>query len=177
MIRNTITDDDISPYFRRRNSIHRLTIRWIEKNRFPVKCSCVICGEIFLCRGIEEYLGRRYYLGPDKRGNIRHVCWGCNLKSKIRLAAGTLYHLINALPQAERDWQEIFPANFRHAPIPLPEQTSFGWRTFEQWRSEGVLLCGMSAKSATGQDSQGLRDYSEGARLLSTLRSISSLTD
>jgi hypothetical protein len=102
----------------------------------------------FLCRGIEEYLGRRYYLGPDKRGNIRHVCWGCNLKSKIRLAAGTLYHLINALPQAERDWQEIFPANFRHAPIPLPEQTSFGWRTFEQWRSEGVLLCGMSAKSA-----------------------------
>jgi hypothetical protein len=166
MIRNTITDDDISPYLRRRNSILRFNIRRIEKNRFPVKCGCVICGGGFLCRGIEEYIQRQYYFGPDKKGDIPHVCSGCGLKNKLKIAAGTLYQLINALPQAERDWQEIFPADFRRALIPLPQQTSFGWTRFEEWRREGVLLCGMSARAATGQDSLGLRDYSEGTRLL-----------
>jgi hypothetical protein len=167
MIHNTITDDDISPYLRRRNSIYRFNIRQIEKNRFPAKCSCIVCGGSFLCRGIEEYIQRQYYLGPDKKGsNISHVCRGCGLKNKLKIAVGTLYQLINAIPHAERDWQEIFPADFRYALIPLPQQTSFGWRTFEQWRSDGVLLCGMSAKSATGQDSLRLRDYSEATRLL-----------
>jgi hypothetical protein len=142
MIRNTITDNDISPYLRRRNSIHRFTIRWIEKNRFPVKCSCVICGGIFLCGGIEEYLQRQHYLGPDKNGNIRHVCWGCSLEKKLKITAVTLYQLINALPRAERDRQEIYPADFLYPRIPL-------------WREEKMRLPGI-----------GLRDYSEGTRLL-----------
>src|ERR1700739_1627537 len=136
MIRNTITDDDICPYSRRRNSEHLFKLRRVEKNRFPLKCGCVICGESFLCRGIEEYVRRQYYLGPDKDGNVRHVCWGCDLNNKVKIAAGTLYQLINAVPQAERNWQEILPADFRHALIPLPQQTSFGWSTFEQWLRE-----------------------------------------
>ena len=143
MIQNSITDDDISPYLRRRNSIHRFNIRQIEKNRFPVKCDCVICGGVFLCRNIEEYVQRQHYLGPDKKGNIRHVCWGCGLEDKLKVVSGTLYQLVCAIPQAERDREEIYPADFRYPRIPL-------------WREEKLRLPGL-----------GLRDYSEPARLFS----------
>jgi hypothetical protein len=105
MIRTPIVD----PYLRRRNAIHRFNLRQIEKNRFPVKCGCVVCGEGFLCGNIEDYLKRQYYLGPDKAGNIRHVCWGCDLTHKVRVAAGTLYNLVCAIPVAERDGNEIYP--------------------------------------------------------------------
>jgi hypothetical protein len=157
-------DDDIN--LRRHNSIEKHRRRRIEKNRFPKKCKCVVCGERFMCRSIEDYIRRQYYLGPDKKGDIRHVCWGCDLTNKVKVTATTLYQLIDAIPRAERDWQEIFPTDFRHALIPPRQRSNFGWRRFEQWHPEGVVLCGMSARSATGQDSQGLRDYSEGTRLL-----------
>lgn len=94
MIRTLIDD----PYLGRRNSIHKSRLRQIEKNRFPKKCECVVCGEFFLCGNIEDYLRRQYYLGP-KNGKLRHVCWGCDLKHKVRAAAGTLYQLIRAIPQ------------------------------------------------------------------------------
>jgi hypothetical protein len=121
MIRTPIVDH----YLWRINSIHRFTLRQIEKNRFPKKCECVVCGEGFLCRNIDEYLRRQYYLGPDKKGNIRHVCWACDLTHKVRVAAGTLYNLVCAVPVSERDRQEIYPAEFRHPlwfPDSLPEK-------------------------------------------------------
>ena len=159
-----VIDDNV--YLRRRNSIHRFNLRQIEKARFPRKCHCAVCGEVFLCRGIEQYLQRQYYCGPDRDRNIRHVCWGCDLKSKVGIGSGNLFHLISAIPQAERDRYEIYPGDFRTALIPLPLQSNWGWRTFEQWYRQGVVLCGMSSESATGQDSEGLRDYSEPTRLL-----------
>jgi hypothetical protein len=165
MIGKTI-DDNVSHYLRRRNSIHRFNLRQIEKNRFPVKCHCTVCGEVFLCGGIEQYLQRQYYCGPDRDGNIRHVCWGCDLQSKVKIGSGNLFHLISAIPQAERDRYEIYPADFRTALIPLPLQSNWGWRTFDEWCRQGVVLCGISDKSATGQDSWGLRDYSEGTKFL-----------
>jgi hypothetical protein len=150
---------DLAQYLARRNSIHRFNLRQIEKNRFPIKCPCVVCGEHFLCRGIDQYLQRQHYGGG-------HVCYGCDLKNKVRLWAASLFHLISAIPQAERDRDEIYPADFRTALIPLPLQSNWGWRRFEEWHRQGVVLCGISDKSATGQDSWGLRDYSEPTRLL-----------
>ena len=141
-------------YLARLNSIWRFNLHRIEKNRFPRKCQCVVCGHHFLCQGIDEYLRRQ------------NVCYGCDLRNKVKTAAGNLFQLISAIPQAERDRLEIYPADFRTALIPLPQQSNWGWRTFEEWRREGVILCGISAKSATGQDTLGLRDYSEGTRLL-----------
>jgi hypothetical protein len=134
MIRTPIVDH----YLWRINSIHRFTLRQIEKNRFPKKCECVVCGEFFLCANIDEYLRRQYYLGPDKNGNIRHFCWACDLTHKVRVAAGTLYNLVCAIPVAERDRQEIYPAEFRYPP----------W--FPDWLPEKMRLPGL-----------GLRDYAE----------------
>jgi hypothetical protein len=112
MIRK-IVDDDNSDYSRHFNSSHRARIRRLEKNKFPIKCRCVICKGDFECRGIEQYLGRQYYLGPDKRGNVRHVCWACGLESKIKVTAATLFHLVGAIPLVERDSNEIYPNDFR----------------------------------------------------------------
>jgi hypothetical protein len=127
-------------YLARLNSIHRFHVRQIEKNRFPIKCHCAVCGEHFLCRGIEQYLRRQYYLGPDKDGNVQHVCWSCDLPNKVKIAAGTLYHLISAIPQAERDRNEIYPGDFCKARIAPPPH---------DWRGPSDL-----------------RDYSEPTRLL-----------
>jgi hypothetical protein len=129
-------DDDIN--LRRRNSIEKYRRRRIEKNRFPKKCKCVVCGERFMCRSIEDYIRRQYYLGPDKDGAIRHVCWGCSLDQKVKVAARTLYHLVCAIPVAERDSNEIYPAEI---PVRL---------------GENMWLPGL-----------GLNDYAEPARLLS----------
>jgi hypothetical protein len=129
-------DDDIN--LRRRNSIEKHRRRRIEKNRFPKKCKCVVCGERFMCRSIEDYLQRRYYLGPAKDGAIRHVCWGCSLDLLVKVAARTLYHLVCAIPVAERDSNEIYPAEI---PVRL---------------EENMWLPGL-----------GLNDYAEPARLLS----------
>lgn len=140
MIRTPITDE-IDPYLRRRNSIHRVRLRQIEKNRFPKKCECVVCGEFFLCGNIEDYLKRQYYLGP-KNGHIRHVCWDCDLTHKVRAAAAKLYNLVCAISTFARDQQEIYPADFRYPRVP-------------PWRQEKMRLPGL-----------GLRDYSEPAKLL-----------
>jgi len=131
---------DLAQYLARRNSIHRFNLRQIEKNRFPHKCQCVVCGEHFLCRGIEEYLQRKHYR-PDKDGNVQHVCWGCDLQDIVGRAAETLFHLISAVPQWERDSQKIYPGHFCKARITPPP---WDWRT-----------------------PYGLRDYSEPTRLLS----------
>jgi hypothetical protein len=161
MIRKTVDDDNL----RRHNSIRRFNLRQIEKNRFPLKRGCMVCHVGFLLCGISDYLARQYYLGPDEDGDPRFVCRGCDLESKVRIAAGTLYHLINALPRAERDQQEIYPADFSTALIPLPLRSNWGWRTLDRWHEQGIAF-GMSARAATGQDSLGLRDYSQPTRLL-----------
>jgi hypothetical protein len=141
MTRKTI-DDDISPHLRRYSSIYRFNLRQIEKNRFPLKRGCAACGASFLCRNIEQYVERLYYLGPDKRGNARHVCSECGLENKVKIAAETLYHLINAIPVAERDREEVYPNDFRYPWVRL-------WRT-EKMRWPGLAL----------------RDYAEPARFL-----------
>jgi hypothetical protein len=142
MIRK-IVDDDISPHLRPSISIHRFNVRRIEKNRFPVKHSCAVCGWSFLCRNIEQYVGRQYYLGPDKRGNVRHVCCECGLENKVKLAAGTLYHLIDAVPRAERDSLEIYPGDWREALVPRPLKTGWDWRKLEEWAALGWNMIGV----------------------------------
>jgi hypothetical protein len=104
-------------YFARLNSIHRFNLRQIEKNRFPRKCQCVVCGGHFLCRGIDEYLQRN------------HVCQGCDLNNKIGRAVGTLFHLVSAIPQWERDRAGIYPNNFLYSRPP-------------RWRQEKMVLPG-----------------------------------
>jgi hypothetical protein len=148
MIR-VVPDEDISQ--RRRNSIHRFNLRQIEKNRFPVKCGCVICGEGFLCRNIEDYIQRQYYRGRDKTGEVRHVCWGCGLDHRLKLATATLYRLVCAIPVAERDRNEIYPADFRTARIPL-------------WREDNARL-------------PSLRDYAGPSRFGIHQRAASSVKD
>jgi hypothetical protein len=115
-------------YFARLNSIHRFNLRQIEKNRFPRKCQCVVCGGHFLCGGIDEYLQRN------------QVCRGCDLTNKVNRAAETLFHLISAIPAAERDRNEIYPGDFCKARITPPPHN---WRV-----------------------PYGLRDYSEPTKLL-----------
>jgi hypothetical protein len=141
MILKTV-DDDISPHLRQYNSIYRFNLRRIEKNRFPLKRGCAVCGGSFLCRNIEQFVERQYYLGPDKRGNARHVCSECGFENKVKSAAETLYHLINAIPVAERDREEVYPDDFRYPRVPL-------------WRAEKMRWPGLA-----------LRDYAEPARLL-----------
>jgi hypothetical protein len=101
--------------------------REVEKNLFPVKCQCKFCGHKFECGTIDQLLQRS------------NVCYGCDLKNKVEIAAETLFHLISAIPQAERDAQEIYPGDFRKAQI-TPEH---------DWRFP-----------------YGLRDYSEPTKLL-----------
>jgi hypothetical protein len=90
-----------------------------------------------LCRSIGEYVRRQYYLGPDRAGNVRHVCWGCNLGNKLKIASQWLYRLIEAIPVWERNREEIYPHDFRAPQVPL-------------WRMEKMRLPGL-----------GLRDYAE----------------
>ena len=116
---------DLAQYLARRNSIHRFNLRQIEKNRFPIKCPCVVCGEHFLCTGIDQYLQRQHYGGG-------HVCYGCDLKNKVRLSAASLFHLISAIPQAERDQAGIYPNDFRFPRLPL-------------WREEKMLWPGVKS--------------------------------
>jgi hypothetical protein len=163
LIRKTIGDNS---YLRRLNSIHRFNLRQIEKNRFPVKCGCVVCGESFLCRNIQQYIARQYYLGPDKDGAARHVCWGCGLKSKVGIAARTLYHLIDSIPVSSRDDLEIYPDDYREALIPQPLQSNWNWRKLKLWHRQGMLLCGVSGRALLGRDTLGLRDYTEPTKLL-----------
>jgi len=157
MIRKTV-DDGISC---RHNSIRRFNLRQIEKNRFPVKHSCAVCGGSFLCRNIEQYGERQYYLGPDKRGNVRHVCRECGLENKVKLAAGKLYHLIDAIPQAARDSLEIYPGDWRKALVPRPLRTGWDWRKLEEWVALGWNMMGVGEANTFG-----IGDYSISKRLL-----------
>ena len=154
----------VSPYFLRienaavalrwGNSQYRKNLRRFEKNHFPFEYDCAICGDRFECRSIKECVERR------------GVCWGCSLENKVRIASRRLYHLICAIPRPERDHEEIYPAHWATAFIPLSQRSNWGWRQFEEWYREGVILCSISARSATGRDTLGLRDYSEPTRLL-----------
>jgi hypothetical protein len=138
----------------------------IQRNSFPQKPKCVCCGRRFGLRNFEDYVQRQYYLGPgtarvevwpgvlgtqtnpfDASGRVRprkprFVCRGCDIGNKVKVAAGTLYQLVRAVPVAERDRNEIYPADFRYPQIPL-------------WREEKMRLPGL-----------GLRDYASLGRLL-----------
>jgi hypothetical protein len=124
----TIEGEEI--VLRRGNSEHRRKLRRFEKNNLPFKCDCAVCGARFECRSIKEY--------AERRG----ICWGCGFENKIKIAAETLYHLICAIPQTERDRQEIYPGDFR-CPVSV-------------WREE----------DKEGLPGLGLRDYAQPTRLL-----------
>jgi hypothetical protein len=119
---------------RRGNSGHRWKLRRFEKNHLPFKCDCAICGAHFECRSIKEYVERQ------------GICWGCGFENKIKIAAETLYHLVCAIPQWERDREEIYPADFRYPRIRL-------------WPKDKEPLPGL-----------GLRDYAEPTKLLDKYR-------
>src|SRR6516225_1000019 len=95
------------------NSQYRKNLRRWEKNNLPFKCDCAACGGRFECRSIKEYVERQ------------GVCWGCGIENKIKIAAETLYHLVCAIPQTERDRLEIYPADWSTAFIPLPQQSNW----------------------------------------------------
>ena len=139
---------------RRGSSGHRKELRRFEKNNLPFECDCTICGGRFECRSIKEYVERQ------------GICWGCGFENKIKIAAETLYHLVCAIPRAERDSEEIYPDDFRKVLIPLPLQSNWNWRELERRYREGMLPCGVSSGALLGRDSLGLRDYAEPARLL-----------
>lgn len=91
---------------------------------------CAICGGRFECRSIKEYVERQ------------GICWGCCFENKIKIAAETLYQLVCAIPQTERDREEIYPADFRYPRVP-------------PWPEEEMRWPGL-----------GLRDYSQTKKLL-----------
>jgi hypothetical protein len=102
------------PVLRRGNSQHRRKLRKLEKNRSRRRLS-------------EEQL-----LSPQEVVAL-----------KLRIHAETFYHLIDAIPQWERDRDEIYPADFRYPDAPL-------W-----WEEYKERLPGL-----------GLRDYSISKKLL-----------
>jgi hypothetical protein len=91
--------------------------RELERNRFPIQCRCKVCGHGFECGTINELL---------QRGN---VCYGCDAGNIIKRTAETLFHLVSAIPQWERDQLGIYPADFRYPRQPI-------------WRQEKMVLPG-----------------------------------
>ncbi len=88
------------------------------------------------------------------------------LRRKVEIANETLYHLICAVPLEKRDREEIYPADFSTALIPLPQRTNWPADRLARWRRQGRLLCGVSRAALHGHYSLKLRDFSEPARLL-----------
>jgi hypothetical protein len=84
-----------------------------------------------------------------------------NLKNRIKVAAGTLYHLIDAIPQWKRDAEEIYPGDFRKTFISQPLRTNWKADKLEWWRQLGWGIGGRSEPQRFG-----LKDYSGPARLL-----------
>jgi len=105
-----------------------------------------------------------------RRGGIERPSDAIGLPKLLRYSAGTLFHLIDAIPQVERDRYEIYPADFRTALISLRLQSNWDWRTLDRWLEQGIVLCGMSARTAAGIDTLGLHDYSEPTRLLTKFK-------
>jgi hypothetical protein len=59
------------------------------------------------------------------------VCWGCDLDSKVKIAARTLYHLVCAIPVVVRDRNEIYPNEIPVSGFPdWPLTTTPGPRGF-----------------------------------------------
>jgi len=116
-------------YFARLNSIHRFNLRQVEKNRFPHKTECKVCGRNFLCQSIDDYLQRQ------------NICWGCDAGNLIKKTAETLFHLVGAIPHQERDQLGIYPADFRYPRVSLWHSEKLVWQgpfyrgpKIEYWR-------------------------------------------
>ena len=128
---------------RRGNSGHRKKLRRLEKNRGPVAPF-------------------KY----ERGAGLRRPSDNIDLKTLVKVAAGTLYHLIDAIPVAARDALEIYTGDYRTALFPYPQRTNWNARKLERWKRQGISLCGVSSRAALGRDGLGLRDYAEPARLL-----------
>jgi hypothetical protein len=142
---------------RRGNSQHRKELRRLEKNRPQ--------------RQDYRYPRQRIALSDAKRcvrlqgDPERRPSDSLPLDKLVEIAGETLYHLICAIPLLERDGQEIYPADFSVAFVPLHQQTNWPWR----WADECVRAgeqCGVGVWAAPGYDTLGLHDYSEPVRLL-----------
>src|SRR5262249_37460043 len=147
--------DSEKPVLKRGNSQHRRKLRKWEKNRRVGADTLDPWRDRWRRRNLViDHRGRK--LMPPERTElgeltelVRLVRSGEKLLSpqevlnlKVNLAAETLYHLIDAIPVAERDRQEIYPGDFLRPVVsePLPEK---------MWLPD-----------------LGLRDYSEPALLL-----------
>lgn len=109
------------------------------------------------------------------------------LEGKIEVAAGTLFQLVRAIPQWERDEGEIYPGDFRraldavyssdfipkdtqltvdgrirYARIPEPLRTNWDADKLEWWRQLGWKLVDVKRV----KNDHGLNDYSQPTRLL-----------
>jgi hypothetical protein len=139
----------------RGNSLYRGKLRRFEKNRD------IVLEKILPWAG--EKLSR-----ADIKELIRWARAGEAIFSpgewvrlKLKIHAGTLYHLIDAIPQAERDAQEIYPGDFRKGRIPAPPHTNWNARKLEWWRALGWNLVGIGEKKTFD-----LKDYSQSKELL-----------
>ena len=103
---------------RRGNSSHRKWLRRLEKNQG---------------RSVNEFR----YARPGKLHGLARPMDSLPTPVGVSIAAETLYHLIDMIPQLERDREQIYPADFRAPQIPL-------------WRPDVARRPGL-----------GLRDYSE----------------
>jgi hypothetical protein len=89
-----------------------------------------------------------------------------SLAAITKRVASLLHYAVELVPIVERDREEIYPADFSTARIPLPQRTNWRADKLERWRRQGMLLCGISSRAALGLDGLHLRNYSEPARLL-----------
>jgi hypothetical protein len=161
------TDSEIEgerPVLKQGNSQHRGKLRRYEKNR-RVGAETLAP---WLDRWRDRYL--RAGLSPSvelaELGQLVRLARSGEelltpqevLEGKVAVAAGTLYHLIAAIPQWERDGQEIYPGDFRKARIPRPLRTNWAADKLEWWRALGW-------GRYTAKETFGLKDYSESVRL------------
>jgi hypothetical protein len=159
------TDSEIEgekPVLKRGNSLHRRKLRRSEKNR-PNRTL-----DPWRDRWRDRYL--RIGLSPSSelaefsqlvrlfRAGEELLTPQKVLSDKVKVAAGTLYHLIDAVPQWERDCEEIYPGDFRKARIPRPLRTNWNADKLEWWRQLGW-------GRYTAKETFGLKDYSQPVKL------------
>jgi hypothetical protein len=168
------TDSEIegeAPVLKRGNSQHRGKLRRYEKNRGV--------GAETLAPWLDRWRGRYLMAGLSPSAELAELSQLARLarsgeellspqevlKGKVRVAAGTLYHLVTAIPQSERDALEIYPGDFRNYPghrtVFIPQLLKTNWNAdkLEWWR---VLGWGRRKEKETF----GIKDYSQPVRLL-----------
>jgi hypothetical protein len=152
------------PVLKQGNSQHRGKLRRYEKNRRV--------GAETLAPWLDRWRDRYLRIGLSPSGELAELGQLVRLarsgeelltpqevlEGKVAVAAGTLYHLIRAIPQSGRDGEEIYPGDFRTARIPQPLRTNWAADKLEWWRALGW-------GRYTARKTFGLEDYSQPVKL------------